>query len=376
MNFKSKSFYQPQTHSDCPLYLLFLFVLVFLFVAYLIVEWIRTRSAAEKEGYANGGNAQYTYIPSSSTPNSTIQFGVHDLLIDLSNVCGFLKVDNKLLPETDPKKPSAMKSDYSVPPTSLQLYKWYTNAVGMNPSSSVNSVLDASYSKFFDAGQLKKMRPQDISSEWIAINETQIDDQLYNTVNYFVIQSGISGRPCTAGKGLSDYFLTSIIQNQQNQRILSSLKFAYYAIIKPRFLAKLLADMYQQNAVSLTNSDKETSDSVLYVLNTMCELAGNPTLIADLSANDAAHIVDGKTIFTMDTLLVYQTVGVIYELGRFASHCAKIKTDLARFNAGYPLYLQKISPDPNKEPPHSPIQFVLKYPPDKTNCNSAANLRG
>ena len=331
-----------------------------------------------KTNYLDGftDNAQYTYKSSSATPNSSIQFGNNDLVVDVSSICAFLKVDNQLVKVDPSANKFTTDSDYTTTPSKLKIYNMYNSIAGLSGSSdSVYKAMDASFESLFDVNKLKTLRPQDISAQWQEVNAIQTDDALYNSVIFFVMQSGNMGRQCpaTAELGLSDYFLRSIIQNKSNGNALQSLKYAYYAIIKPRFLANLISNMYLQNAQTLTNEDKGSNDSIVFVLNTISDLANNSTLVADLSYNSAASIVGAKNspIPNNDTLRMYQTIGIAYELCRFVNASnTKIQTTLSTLAAGYPQYMEKA----NQSAPLSPLLFLLKNPPDASDCASASNL--
>jgi cbb3-type cytochrome oxidase subunit 3 len=96
---------------NIPLYILLLFALVFIALIYIVFDWIGKRyindyaenimlrfsnnifsSNRRIEGFSN---PQYTYKPSSNSPNLSITFGLSDLAIDLSSVCGFICDSNK-----------------------------------------------------------------------------------------------------------------------------------------------------------------------------------------------------------------------------------------------------------------------------------------
>jgi len=369
--------------NDCPIYAWGLFFIVFAFIAYIVGNWLLSGwKFRGVDGFA--ANTTYTYQPSTKAPNKKIQFGSVDLAVDVSFVCAFLKVDNALI-KTDPSTNKfAPKSDYTVPPTKLQIYTMYNSVTSLNGSSaSVYEAMDISFAHLFDANKLKTLRPQDISAQWMNVNAIQIDDGLYNTVDFFVIQTGDKNRQCASGpnakaSGLSTFFLHSIIENKSNTTVLQSLKYAYYAIVKPRFLANTLSNMYWQNVSTFTNADKGTNDSILYVLNTLCELVQNPTLAADLSANSAASVVgvENSPFPSTAPIQMYQTASVAYELCRFVNQFAssanpKIQTTASTFVSGYPQYLEKA----NQIVPVSPLLFLLQNPPDDTDCGSATYLQ-
>ena len=355
------------SHSNCPVYLQLLFFIGFAFIAFLIVNWVVLTRPSSMEGF--------TYAPSTQTPNNTISFEYLDLVNDASSICDFLKVDNQLV-IVDPSNLSATNSDYTVPKTNLQIYTMYNKLLGANGiSTELTESMDASYGAMFDAKLLKDLAPQDISAQWLALNAVKLDDELYNTTNMFIIKPGKCPSSDNNVSGLSSFFLQSIIKNKSNSTVLQSLKNAYYAIIKPRFLANKLSNMYWTNENSFTNADKGTNHSVLYVLNTLCELIKEPTLAADLSANGAANIIGTDTPFpSKEPIQIYQIASVVYEMGRFVGQfggSGKIKTTASTFAAGYPKYLEKL----NTTPPNSPFLFILKNPPDANDCASAVNLQ-
>jgi hypothetical protein len=361
-------------YSNCPIYLQLLFIIAFGFVAFLVINWSisLTHSTTVSEGF--------TYKPSAQAPNNTISFEHLDLVNDASYVCDFLKVDNQLV-ITDPSNLSASKSDYTMPKTNLQIYGMFNTYLSANSTSNkLTEAMDASYGALFDFKTLKNMPAQDISAQWTSLNPVILDDAIYTTVNAFIVHSDENNRRCpagddAAGKGLSSFFLQSIIKNKSSNTTLQSLKHAYYAIIKPRFLANKLSNIYWQNAQSFTNSDKGSNNSILYVLNTFCEIIRTPTLAADLSANGAAKIIGDKTPFpSKEPIEIYQTASVVYEMGRFIAQfggSGKIKTTPSTFLAGYPKYLEKAT----TTPPNSPFLFILKNPPDVNECSSATNLQ-
>ena len=362
---------------NCPIYVWSLFCVVFVFIAFVVGNWMYGR-ISQIEGFS--ANTTYTYKPSSKSPNTKIQFGPLDLVTDVSSICAFLKVDNTLV-KTDPSSNKlAQKGDYTVPATKLQIYTMYNSVASLNGSSNaVYAAMDASYSHLFDSSGLRAMRPQDISAQWQAVNAVQIDDALFNTVNFFVIQSGDTNRKCANNvSGFSAFFLNAIIQNKSNDNVLKSLKYAYYAIIKPRFLANTLSNIYWQNEPKFTNADYGSNDSILYVLNTFGDLVNNPTLAADLSANSAAAVVGvpNSPFPNNDPISMYQTASVAFEMGRFVNQFAnmnapKIQTTVSTFVAGYPQYLEKAS----QSVPVSPVAFLAQNPPDASDCDSASILK-
>jgi hypothetical protein len=349
-----------------------LFVAVFGFIAFLIIHWVL--SSFQRRGAIEG----FTYKPSSAAPNTKVSFSYLDLISDASSICEFIKIDNTLV-KSDPSNTSIVKSDYTVPSANLQIYKLYNALLGNGASQALTDAMDASYGKLFDSKRLNSMRPQDISAEWVDMNATQTDDALYNTVKLFVIQSEVvDGGKCASVNdvdGMSAYFLKSITENKSNEGALQALKHAYYAIVKPRFLANRLSNMYWDNVQSFKSADKDSNNSLIYVVNTFSELMQTPTLETDLSANGAANVIGPDTPFpSKDPIQIYQTASVVYELGRFVNKSrqsdGKIKTDLVTFNAGYPKYLKSATGDSQT----SPFLFLLQNPPDSNDCPSAAYL--
>lgn len=455
--------------TNIPTYILFLFAIISIVLSYIVLTWIFDKFIKPVpenmvEGYTN---PQYKYIPSSSSPNLYIQFGISDLAVDVSSACGFIKVDSKLINPTVPASttnsnvtgattgsstitpapyssetpaktsnpsnkesfdtndgssstptettdsssanptvsatttPSSTQSstrppiptsaatpsansnnDYTVPYTQLQIYKMYNTASGYSSTSNTNiyKMMDASYSSFFDSSGIANMSDANIAKMWNSTASIIIDDALYSGTDFFAIQSTQGNRKCE--QGLSYYFLQQIQKNKANTSVLLSLKNAYYGIIKPRFLANTVSNVYWQNAQSLTNSDKGTFNSVIFVLNTIGNLASTNTLSADLSANDVAKVVSSDTPFTMDSLWLYQIMSVAFELYRFCANFQNngastsgsgspaITTTSSTFISGYQKYLEKV----NQTAPQSPLLFLLQNLPSNSECSVVNKL--
>jgi hypothetical protein len=254
---------------------------------------------------------------------------------------------------------------YSVPYTQLQIYKMYNSATGYSNTSNekLYAIMDNSYGMLFDSAELSNLTDKNIEKLWNEHTSNSIDNVLYNDTNYFAIQSKSANRTRDV---FTSYFLQKVKKNKSNAGVLLSLKHAYYAIIKPRFLLNTLSTVYWQNVKYLTNSDKGTHDSVIFVLNTCSSLARNSTLSADLSEADVAKILSNDTPFTMDSLLLYQLVSISFELYQFVIQFEKNAyvssnpiTTASKFISGYPLYLKKV----NQIEQTSPLVFLLQYPP-------------
>ena len=241
-------------------------------------------------------------------------------------------------------------------------------------------MMDASYSSLFDSSGIANMTDKNIEKMWNSNASILIDDAIYSGSNFFVIQSTKGNRKCE--QGLSSYFIQQIQKNKANTNVLLSLKNAYYGIIKPRFLANTVSNVYWQNAQSLTNSDKGTFNSIIFVLNTIGNLASTNTLSADLSENDVAQVVSSDTPFTMDSLWLYQIMSVSFELYRFCAYFQKngkstsgsgspaITTTASIFISGYQKYLEKV----NQTAPKSPLLFLLKNLPSDSDCSVVSKL--
>lgn len=400
-----------------PTYIFLFIVLVSIVLFYIVTKWIWGMSV--KEGFSN---PQYTYIPDKNSANLSIQFGLNDLAVDLSSVCDFIKIDSKLAvtnkesfstflqesftdesttatstteassslslsksttsPTPTQSIKSATASDYTVPYTELQIYKMYNTSTGYSSTSNANTykIMDASYGEMFDTTQIGNMTDENIASMWNANKSVAIDDAIYNWSNYYVINSGSNTRQCEFG--LSAYFLQQIQKNKKRESILTSLKHAYYAVIKPRYLANSLSNIYWNNPESFTNSDKGTFNSVIFVLNTFSSLANTNTLATDLSENEVANIISKDTPFTVDALRLYQIMSIMFELQRFCAYFKvkgsltsssgnpAITTDLEKIRSGYKLYLQKV----NQIAPSSPILFLIQNLPVDDKCPSVLKL--
>jgi len=377
--------------TNTPTYILILFAAISFGLFYIIINWMLGKTTTE-----GLENVQYKYLPDINAPNSSIKFGISDLAIDISSACGFIKVDSQLVVSNTPTKsgnssasaatPSPNSDDdYTVPYMQLQIYKMYNDATGYSNTSNSNIYLkmDGIYGSFFDSSQLGSMTNENIDQYWNSNKSITIDDALYNGFDYFVMKSGSNNRKCDMG--LSSYFLELIKINKSNSATLLSLKNAYYSITKPRFLANTLSNLYWKNAQTLTNSDKGTYNSVLFVLNTIASIAGENTLDKDLSANNVAKIIsssDNATPFTMDSIGGYQSLSVAFELYRFVAYFQKnggitsgdkspaVKTTFDRFISGYPQYLKKVS----QIAPESPLVFLLRNMPNDKGCPVISKL--
>jgi hypothetical protein len=375
-----------------PNYILFLFVVISLILLLIIVNWIweKINGSKQIEGYEN---PQYTYLPSKKTPNLYIEFGISDLAVDISYACDFIKIDNKLTGtsrakiKADESTQSATtpptENDYTVPYTDLQIYKMYNSASGFSTSSNANiyKKMDLIYGDLFDTTKIGKLSEENIASMWKTNKSILLDDSIYITLNYFVIQSKMANR--NSDKGISSYFLKQIQQNKGTPSILTALKNAFYAIIKPRFLANTLSDIYWKNTKTITNNDKGTYNSIVFILNTYASLANTNTLSNDLSEENVAKIVASDTPFTNDALWIYQLGSIAFELFRFTAEFQKngtstsgdgktaINTTAGSFISGYPIYLKKST----QVEPTSPILFFLENLPNNSECPSVNNIQ-
>jgi len=283
---------------------------------------------------------------------------------------------------TTPAPTSSANGDYTMSYTKLQIYTMYNTATGYNSSSNASmfKIMDSLYGDLFDAAKLGEMSDANIATQWNAITAILIDDAIYNGSKYFVIDSKLKNRQC--GKGLSAYFLQQIQKNKNKSAVLLGLKNAYYSVIKPRFLANKLSNLYWQNAQSLTNSDKGTFNSVVFVLNTIADLASTNKLEADLSANEVANILSIGSPFTMDSLWLYQMMSVAFEMYRFCAYFQSngsvtsgtetpaITTTIGKFASGYQQYLNKV----NQVAPKSPLLFLSQNYPNPNDCIAFSTL--
>jgi hypothetical protein len=240
--------------------------------------------------------------------------------------------------------------------------------------------MDEIYGALFDSAKISNISDANIASQWNANASIIIDDAIYSGSTYFVINSKVKNREC--GHNLSAYFLQQIQKNKSKSAVLLGLKNAYYGVIKPRFLANTLSNVYWKNAQSLTNSDKGTFNSVVFVINTIAGLGSTNTLATDLSANGVANIMSGDSPFTMDSLWLYQMLSVSFELYRFCAHFQSndsatsgsgtpaITTTVGKFASGYQQYLEKV----NQVAPKSPLLFLSQNYPNPNDCSAFSNL--
>ena len=274
--------------------------------------------------------------------------------------------------------------DYTVPYTDLQIYKMYNTTTGYSSTSNANIYvkMDASYGMLFDSNTLGKMSDENIEKLWNSNESVTIDDAIYNACNYFAIQSSVRKCAYSNNTGLSSYFSKQVQNNKSKSSVLLSLKNAYYAIIKPRFLMNTLSNIYWQNAKSFTNSDKGTYNSILFVLNTCSSLANTNTIETDLSENNVANIIGTNMSFTVDSIWLYQMSSIAFELYRFTAYFGingaetsgngtpAIKTKIDTFLSGHPAYLKKTS----QVSYESPLVFVLQNLPNDDECKVVSKL--
>jgi hypothetical protein len=236
--------------------------------------------------------------------------------------------------------------------------------------------MDEIYGTLFNPGNLGKMSNENIEKLWNSNKSIELDDAIYNGVYYFAVQPNLKNRQCAYKNNqiasLSSYFLNQLTQNKTKSTTIQSLKNAYYAIVKPRFLMNKLSNIYWKNATSFTNGDKGTFNSVIYVLNTCGEIATTNKLEADLSGNNVANVLK-DTPFTKDSLRLYQLMSIGFELYRFVDYFDKkslpgsaraITTTFTAFISGYPKYLSKV----NQVEVESPLVFFMKNLPNNEEC--------
>ena len=411
-----------------PIYIRILFFLVFLVLLYIISSWVYIEFLFDKntkihyqEGF--GGKEKYKYIPSKTSPNLSFEFTIDDLATDLSNACVFIKLDNQLKNDVKAKptepignststtitpapystdsektppttsqssnteppetttKPVNMESftdslngDYTLPYTQLPIYNAFISETGYNNSTNdlMYKKMDDIYGILFDSTQINNLSDSNIENLWNKNKSITIDNAIYNGIYSFVLSKN---RSCAYSNNqinsLSSYFLNQITQNKTRPTVLLSLKNTYYAIVKPRFVMNGLSNIYWKNAVSFTNSDKGTVNSILFVLNTFSEMVSINKLEEDLSTIDGIDITKDTT-FTKDTLRLYQLISIGFELYRFVSYFEKnglkststIPTTFDAFISGYPQYLKKV----NQIGIESPLVFLMRNPPNNEEC--------
>lgn len=246
--------------------------------------------------------------------------------------------------------------------------------------------MDVSYGYLFNTTDSKNntLSDQDISKKWNENESVSIDDAFYTGVNYFVMQSSSNSPNCQPS--LSSYFVTLIKQNKYNTNVLSNIKNAYYAIIKPRFLMNTLSNVYWQDVQSLTNSDGGTYNSVLFVINTIASTVTSNTIAADINATNVYKILSTDTVrtpFTYDSIWCYQTISVAFELFRYVNYFKKngiktkgsektaVTTTLESVLGGYPIYLKNINTVQTTD--SSLLLFLLNNYPNFTNMPNDKN---
>lgn len=367
-----------------PTYIRILYFILFAFLSVLVIGWIRTvlfgrgimEGATTKTPYST--NPKYTYAPSASSSAPKIEFGLSDLDAEFENACAFLKLDSSLSfvdPSASAYAITIESEGYSVAKSDLKIHTLYNNSVNVNKTDGIKNAMDASYGALFDSNNIKNLSTDQIVSQWNGTHSVKIDDAIYNTTSYYVIHSEkmSEGAPLpsmatdVSATTLGNYFLQGIIANKFSPGPLANLKNAYYAIVKPRFLANTISNVYWSNWQALTNADGTSHDSICYAINTMNDLVANATLPADLSGTNVQSILstsDVPTPFTLDAIRLYQTTSVAYELHQFIIQFPKekpnpIQTTPASFVKGFQQYLDTL----NKVSVPSTLAFVLQNPP-------------
>jgi hypothetical protein len=354
--------------------------LIFLFLLALIVHWLSSSSSSRRiEGAQTktpySTNPTYTYVASFSANSApSMKFGLGDLDTELERTCDFLKYDNSLL---DPSYNSETGTEYSVAESELKLHGLYKNAVSQDDPESA---MDASFGKMFDSRVIQDWTNEKLVSTWHEMESVKVDNAIFTLTDNFVIHSDkppgcVAMNSDSSGTTFGGYFLQAIIYNKFDKAELLKLKKAYYFVIKPRFLANKVAELYWQNWQTLMNADGKSHDSILYVLNVMSSLVASATLPVDLSGTGVKNILTTKekpSPFTMDSLRLYQTSSVAYELFRFMKRFSAelpagkspIKTTVPIFVDGFQKYLDTL----NKISVASIMAFVLKNPPNPKDC--------
>lgn len=367
-----------------PTYIQILYFALFAFLSVLVIGWIRTilsgrrimEGATPKTPYST--NPKYTYIPSVAASAPKIEFGLSDLDAEFENACAFLKLDSSLAyvdPSASTYAIATQTSDYSVAQSDLKINTLYNNSVDIRKTDGITNSMDASYGTLFDSKTIQDWSNDKIVNAWNNMKSVQMDDAIYNAVSYYAINSANiktdgsvpSMATDVSATTLGNYFLQGIIANKFSPGALVKLKNAYYAIVKPRFLANAISNVYWSNWQALMNADGASRDSICYVVNTMNDLVANATLPTDLSGTNIQSIVstsDVPTPFTLDALRLYQTISVTYELHQFLIQFSKetpnpIQTTPASFAKGFQQYLDTL----NKVSVPSTLVFLLQNPP-------------
>lgn len=379
---------------SCPPHINILFGIAFIVLALLVVNWIffsgiilPARPGVLRNKQEGFTNPTYTYTPSDSPNAPSVTFGLSDFVQEAERAVQFVVVDSGIDPsftsfDDYTMRPNLKIEEYYKKVTANCIWNSGSNSTSVKTcSEGANAAMDASYGHFFDSKWLDEQQTnQSIADAWNAMVDIQIDDQLYNTVKYFAIDSNNKNKKCMSApnkSGLSYYFLNSIIQSKnarESNSTFQKLKTAFYAVIRPRFMANTISTIYWKNQQNLTNSDQGTNASIMYVFGTHHSLIKNAeALLVDLSGSPIFSSESGLPIFTMESVILYQTAAVLFELTRFVQQFSQpsnvpsaVATTLPRFNSGFQKYLDKA----NQVSSPSNLTFLCNNLPDTAACST------
>jgi hypothetical protein len=344
----------------------------------LVANWL-FRFIGGREGL---NDRKPFYLPSNATNSPKIQFNLPDLTQEAEYAIQFAIIDSNIDPSFISFDSYVMQPNAKIGEHYKQIFancRWNTEPNSTDCNDDVNAALDASYGHFFDPNWLNKRENtnKSIAVDWEDIESIVLDDQLFNAVKYFSVVNPDAKR--TPEKtGLSSYFLNSIIENKKNgasENVFKQLKNSFYAIIRPRFLANTISNIYWKSQQELTNTDKNKNGSIIYVLGTHYTLLKNLQLNikTDLSGSPIFSSTPGTTsIFTVDSIVLYQTVAILLEYAKFINKFSQstnilspspVKTGLTQFNSGFQKYLDRAQ---SASFP-SVLVFFCNNLPDKSN---------
>lgn len=345
-----------------PLIITCLFILVFMCVSFFVYYWfaMNIREGLEQQKHT------YTYMPNKNLKNQRKDdIHVHEFTHEAALAIDFIKVDSKLVAEKDSKNTTIdTTGEYSKTYTDLDIYKEF------KPSDYTKN-LDRKYGKHFDGDVISKLSDAEIESKWNS------DMESYNKIYNFVYYSTMNPAEKYDNKKFSRYFTGLLIKYKSKKEQLGEIKKFFSSLIKPIYLSNTVLELYLNNEPVYDRVDKDTKDSTLFAINTVYEYVSQltKTVADDFPIFDTDDYVycfkedqTDKT-FTLDSIKVFQAVGVLLEVKTFVEKIKnkkKIDMSVEKFVSGFQEFLLKanhVADDQKTNASNqSSIIYVLDHP--------------
>ena len=345
-----------------PLIITCLFIVVFIGFSFFVYYWFainHIREGLEQQKHV------YTYMPNKNLKNQRKdEIHVHEFIREAALAIDFIKVDNKLVAEKDSKNVIDTTGEYSKTYTDLEIYKEF------KPSDYTKNI-DRKYGKHFDGDTLSKLEDIEIESKWDS------DMESYNKIYNYVYYSTINPTEKYNNKKFSRYFTGLLTKYKSKKEQLAEIKKFFSLLIKPIYLSNSLLELYLNNETVYDRTDGSTKDSALFAMNTVYDYLDKltKTVAEDFTIFDSEDYVycfkedqTDKT-FTMDSIKLFQAVGVLLEVKMFVEQIKnkkKIDMSVGKFVSGFQDYLLKANRVPDDKKTYtsnqSSIIYVLDHP--------------